>query len=1259
MKRVSLLLLCIVLTVMPFAEQSHAAVKEKKFAQYQDQLPVELQSHLNDTKKIKKIVEDINWNGDIDQLYWLAEIWMGLDVNRIEEKNLRDYFNWESVTICHIIQKDTIFQELQDGRNVFLTFYSSFYPRSNTRAKLVEAAQMIQIIHGFHLKEIALFNIPKEYYDFAKNAFYEDKKIQIHYVERMLFGSDRYSCTHISPGPDKSVTDSIADLLGNEVIKDPTRLPEKIAVLPEEKDNALLANLENIIIFAAYYLSYYDLSLCNQYTGAAALRNGVLQSSTNRIFEALQKLIPTQYEFLEEYMVETRTNNNQQILNDFIQYQDSLRRNGYMFVNYSLFGIPQEWQESEAFYDYVDQYLRIGYELCKEIMQGGGYTYIVKNAETIREFLRIMGYYHISYPDNLTWMTRFSLYISDLSEITQYRYYNTHDSWMIGAAWAEYAVLRAFIEQNGNDRLYEQLMNSVSFFYSALNNEKEARNILDIYIIPPLAKANIVSRDKEWNCYHMWYYASVLPYTYLLYTEKEDKEYGQEIGRFFAEMLLQAVRYNKKCDNNAQALSALAEYYYNIDSITIGNQLLEEYFALTGDTLTYYGYKFAINYWHEHDYKSAASYADIVNRDDPAAMGNWYNEYCLSPARCYALAGREEEAMEQLQIFNDYMQKEIGKQLLSIGADQASNMIKRYDNINDRFVMLCEDTLSSAMGNEFMRSFYNWQLQSKGMLLALNSEADSLLARHSDRYIRELFFRCKQREQALADMNDLNSSEAIILQNNLIKAKTNLQIAIQEYIDKNGFEGVNKVGWEDVRAALKEGQVAIEIANGKIDEDTIPVYYALLLRHDSEAPTPVRLFAETDIQPLIETQNSEQIHRTYSYSARGKQLSKMVWGNILPHIKEGEVVFFSPSGILHQLAIESLPYDPTQVMADRYNMVRLSSTREVIGGKKPIHHATATLYGDIQYSATPQDLAIEHRKYATTHSSEDLAMAAIKRMTLRDMALDLPGTKIEVDSIEEMLKQKHMRVNAYRGRSATEESFKALSSKGTNIIHLATHGFYWPEKEAKQQKFFTQNSTIESDIQQALPIDPLDRCGLLFAGANTALGGHSARLDKGVQDGILTAKEISAMDLRGTDIVVLSACETGLGDVSGDGVFGLQRAFKKAGAQTMLMALWKVSDDATRLLMTSFYRYMNQGMSKRQAFRAAQQEVRNYTSGDVSSDDDRAMSGKEKKLNKGKMTDPQPKPASSDKKPSANHSNEEVTHPYASPYYWAGFILLD
>ena len=99
-------------------------------------------------------------------------------------------------------------------------------------------------------------------------------------------------------------------------------------------------------------------------------------------------------------------------------------------------------------------------------------------------------------------------------------------------------------------------------------------------------------------------------------------------------------------------------------------------------------------------------------------------------------------------------------------------------------------------------------------------------------------------------------------------------------------------------------------------------------------------------------------------------------------------------------------------------------------------------------------------------------------------------------------------------------------------------------------------------------------------------------MPEGIEDGILTAKEISGMDLRSTDMVVLSACQTGLGEITDEGVFGLQRGFKKAGVHTIIMSLWSVDDNATKLIMTEFYSNLIKGMTKREAFLKAQRTLK-------------------------------------------------------------------
>ena len=207
----------------------------------------------------------------------------------------------------------------------------------------------------------------------------------------------------------------------------------------------------------------------------------------------------------------------------------------------------------------------------------------------------------------------------------------------------------------------------------------------------------------------------------------------------------------------------------------------------------------------------------------------------------------------------------------------------------------------------------------------------------------------------------------------------------------------------------------------------------------------------------------------------------------------------------------------------------------------------------------------------------------------------LEGSLREVQDIDRLMHQKHIHVTTAIGTDGTEESFKALSGQHKSIIHISTHGFYQPEEQTTGGD--DDLGALLGNSQQAQTQEDcsLSRSGLLMTGAADYIYGRDA--DFSTDDGILTAREISRMDLSGLDLVVLSACETGLGDVSGEGVFGLQRGFKKAGAQTLLVSLWKVEDDATQLLMTSFYRNLLAGQTKRQAFLKAQRELRQAEGG--------------------------------------------------------------
>ena len=391
--------------------------------------------------------------------------------------------------------------------------------------------------------------------------------------------------------------------------------------------------------------------------------------------------------------------------------------------------------------------------------------------------------------------------------------------------------------------------------------------------------------------------------------------------------------------------------------------------------------------------------------------------------------------------------------------------------------------------------------------------------------------------------------------------------------------------WEDVRNALQSNQVAIEFTSVLRNADST-VYCAMLLRKSSKYPQFIPLFEEKEVSAILQSTSPDQ---QYAYTPKGLRLSKLIWFKILPHLHTGEVVYFAPTGILHQIAIETLPLDAEHSVASKYHLVRLSSTRELVKTHQDETHSSAVLYGGIFYDMDMSDFTAYSDKYSTMNIA---STRSIVDESMRAGVHYLPGTKSEVEAINAILQPNNIKASVYTSGAANEESFKALNGQHKNILHIATHGFYWTDSTAREQRYFAQRSTMMDD-KTTMRIDPLKRSGLLFAGANIALRGHSNELPQNVQDGILTSKEISLLDLRGANMVVLSACETGKGEVTGEGVFGLQRAFKMAGAQSIMMSLWPVDDEATQLMTTEFYRFwIEKHESKRDAFMHAQEIVR-------------------------------------------------------------------
>lgn len=412
-----------------------------------------------------------------------------------------------------------------------------------------------------------------------------------------------------------------------------------------------------------------------------------------------------------------------------------------------------------------------------------------------------------------------------------------------------------------------------------------------------------------------------------------------------------------------------------------------------------------------------------------------------------------------------------------------------------------------------------------------------------------------------------------------------------------------ETSWKSIQNALQPGEAAIEFSsfqfhNGKRLTDSIN-YFAVIIRKDQPAPELVRLFEKKQLDAALGNRNSspgpQRISNLYKYRAvtEGKKtisLYSLTWQPLEEKLAGIKTIYFSPAGDLYKVAFAALPITASTTLGDKYQLIQLNTTaaatdrqQAIIAQKSKIH-----LYGGVQYDADSVNMRKAVLPYkggndiATRSLPDDLLKPGISEFSF------LVESQKEVNEIAKLAKQKNYIVTVASGINATEESIKAIP--GTTItpavLHIATHGFFFPDPRQKTNSTATQGAAV---FQQS--DNPLIRSGLALAGANNAWTGKPVA---GIEDGILTAYEVSNMYLPNTQLAVLSACETGLGVIQGsEGVYGLQRAFKMAGVEHLVMSLWKVPDAETSEFMQEFYKNLFAAQPISMAFQNAQKTMKN------------------------------------------------------------------
>jgi len=275
------------------------------------------------------------------------------------------------------------------------------------------------------------------------------------------------------------------------------------------------------------------------------------------------------------------------------------------------------------------------------------------------------------------------------------------------------------------------------------------------------------------------------------------------------------------------------------------------------------------------------------------------------------------------------------------------------------------------------------------------------------------------------------------------------------------------------------------------------------------------------------------------------------WDKIEPLVSDKKKIYFSPDGIYNEVNLYTLKKSGDNFLIKKY---------------------VVELKGNLRDLVTSQGLAGQAVKKATLIGNPDFGSSVILKQ--------LPATKTEVDEINKLLKSSGYQVNEYLQKEATEANLKSAS--GITVLHIATHGYFLPDVQRTVWPIGVHTDYAKDNV--------LLRSGLMLSGAADA-DTHLSGLDN-TNNGIVTSYEAMNLDLKGVRLVVLSACETGLGEVKeGEGVYGLQRAFLVAGAQSIIMSLWKVDDAATQALMNNFYTNWTATGDMQQSFKDAQLQL--------------------------------------------------------------------
>ena len=480
---------------------------------------------------------------------------------------------------------------------------------------------------------------------------------------------------------------------------------------------------------------------------------------------------------------------------------------------------------------------------------------------------------------------------------------------------------------------------------------------------------------------------------------------------------------------------------------------------------------------------------------------------------------------------------------------------KYWDLLSQRFQRFYNFAIEArSVNKEIFSDLFTYRIATKGLLLnSTRKISESILASENAQLIQDYTLWIDQKEEltrlyaySKADLKDQNINlDSLEMVTNDMEKK--LSESSKQF--SQGYFS-SKTTYAEIQNQLMENDALIEIIRVRNYDQTFTSdcrYAALVVTKNSQEPKPILIQNGNE----LETQFLKGYRFAIQSRSDDDHSYAHFWAPIEPELKSKKKIYVSLDGVYNQINLYTLKNPATGFLINQYDIVLVGNAKDIltINRKK----------------------ANGSKRNATIIGYPDYGSGKIP---------ELPATKTEVEGINKILKSSGYQVTEFMQKNATETNLK--STKQPSILHIATHGYFLQDVEKARWPIGVNVENANDNV--------LLRSGLMLSGASEA-DKLTSSLDSN-NNGILTSYEAMNLDLKGTNLVVLSACETGLGEIkAGEGVYGLQRAFLMAGADALIMSLWKVDDAATQELMTNFYTNWIKTGDKQKAFKQAQLQL--------------------------------------------------------------------